>query len=443
MSTQTPASGPISMANIEAALSQYIGPPSNTLYTAGSRIALNDPNVRALAVAQTTASGNQGYLNNGTPTASNTKISFSDLRGRYGPDDYGTYEGYLCSGYTQNFYYSNGLYGLYATSTPNSIACGYVPVTPGNSGILTGNGSFTLPSNSGNSINVIVVGAGGGGGGGNSQWANQYIYTFPGRPIMDSEWDEETHTYFTYISGYTPATYAWVPGTGTNTGGGGGGMGALAYSFSIPVTPGQKVYYNAGVGGSGGGSQANGSAGGDSWFSLDNTNKILYATGGGGGTYTTTVYDYLISPYAPTPGWYPNPGSVTAISNPVYGQGGAGGTVTAGSAFPLTNGFYSGGQGGISSIYYGAGGYGAPGWNLNTTIGLPAYTPNTTSIISLPLDSTGQYINTAAGGPGSGSGSPSGQSGNYYGGGGGGGDTGDGYSGGTGASGAVFIWWGY
>lgn len=119
-------------------------------------------------------------------------------------------------------------------------------VIPGNSGLLQSGTSYTLPSTSGNKINVLVIGGGGGGGGGSGR---------------------------TSYAGYF-------------TGGGGGGAGGNAYALNIPVTPGQSVVFNVGGGGSAGAARdgiyssgSNGTAGG---FTAVTVNSTVVALAGGG-----------------------------------------------------------------------------------------------------------------------------------------------------------------
>lgn len=145
---------------------------------------------------------------------------------------------------------------------------------PGNSGVLTAGTSYTLPSTSGTTINILVIAPGGGGGGGSGR---------------------------TSFSGYF-------------TGGGGGGSGGNAYVLSVPVIPGQTVTYSLGSGGTAGAvrdgiytSGSNGGAGGSTTASVDGS-TVVAASGGSGGLVSpnatggsaggVTIGTQLLSPNA-------------------------------------------------------------------------------------------------------------------------------------------------
>lgn len=65
-------------------------------------------------------------------------------------------------------------------------------------------------------------------------------------------------------------------------GGGGGGGAALAYR-SVPVTPGETIYFYVGKGGAGGtAADWDGKDGGDSWFEMSSTGKVIAGGGFGG-----------------------------------------------------------------------------------------------------------------------------------------------------------------
>ena len=102
------------------------------------------------------------------------------------------------------------LFGKSSGAISHSDGYGKAYTVAGNSGVLTGGSSYTLPSTSGLTINVLVIGGGGGGGGGSGRSS---------------------------FAGYF-------------TGGGGGGSGGNAYATGIPVTPGQSVSIS--IGGAGG-----------------------------------------------------------------------------------------------------------------------------------------------------------------------------------------------
>jgi hypothetical protein len=86
-------------------------------------------------------------------------------------------------------------------------------VIPSNSGILTVNGSYTLPQTAGSSINILVIGGGGGGGGGTGR--------------------DQSHN-------------GWC------TGAGGGGSGGNGYDRNYTVTTGSTVTFSIGNGGTAG-----------------------------------------------------------------------------------------------------------------------------------------------------------------------------------------------
>ena len=103
------------------------------------------------------------------------------------------------------------LFGASSGAISMSNGYGKAYTIPGNSGILTSGSSFTLPSTSGLTINVIAIGGGAGGGGGSGR---------------------------TSFAGFF-------------TGGGGGGSSGNSYALNVPVTPGQSVSFS--IGGAGGG----------------------------------------------------------------------------------------------------------------------------------------------------------------------------------------------
>lgn len=260
------------------------------------------------------------------------------------------------------------LFGVPSGQISMSNGYGKAYTVPGNSGILTSGTSYTLPSTSGLTINILVIGGGGGGGGGSGR---------------------------TFASGYY-------------TGGGGGGAGGNAYALNVPVTPGQSVSFNIGIGTGGAGgayrdgvftSGSNGSSGLGTAVLVNGITRA-WVTGGGGGVVSPT-------------GTGGNAGGIfstgTQALTPIAGANAGSGTTV--------------------------GGLGAKGYTINTTIGL-----SIGSIIG--------YGSTGTAGP-----ENSGQygaSGTIYGAGGTGGGCAqsDVYNyanifSTAGTTGAVFIWWGY
>ena len=180
---------------------------------------------------------------------------------------------------------------------------------PGNSGVITGGGSYTLPRTSGKTVNVLAIAGGGGGGGGSGR---------------------------TYWSGFT-------------VGAGGGGSGGAAYATNVSVTPGQSVSFSIG-GAGGGGASRDGN----------------YGSGGsdGGAGATTTIYvngNPIAQAYGGSGGMkaYQNQPEVPAT------YGGAGGGVSIGSnALGSTNGLD--GQDSVYTEGGGRGGQGARGFIIST-----------------------------------------------------------------------------
>lgn len=127
---------------------------------------------------------------------------------------------------------------------------------------------------------------------------------------------------------------------GYSTGGGGGGAGGNAYALDIPVVPGQTITYAIGAGGGGGGgrdgvytSGSNGVAGGSTSVTINST-VVALATGGSGG---------LVAPNA-TAGAAGATTTGTQLLTPTAGTNAVAGT--------------------------NAGGKGAKGYTIDTTIGL-------------------------------------------------------------------------
>jgi hypothetical protein len=228
------------------------------------------------------------------------------------------------------------LFGVPSGQISMSNGYGKAYTIPGNSGILTSGSSFTLPTTSGLTINVLVIGAGGGGGGGSGR---------------------------TFASGYY-------------TGGGAGGAGGNAYALNVPVTPGQSVTFSIGGGGAGGNFRdgvfsggSNGSAGNGTTASVNGT-VWAWATGGGGGVVSPTgtggfagsVFSTGTQAITPTAG--ADAGSGTTIG----GLGAKGYTINTTVGLSIgsiigygstgTAGGENSGQYGVSGTVYGAGGTG-------------------------------------------------------------------------------------
>ena len=190
--------------------------------------------------------------------------------------------------------------------------------------------------------------------------------------------------------------------SGYYTGGGGGGAGGNAYA-TITVTPGATISFSIGGGGGGGAYRdgiysggSNGSAGSTTYITYNGSTVAQASTGAGG----------LVSPNA---------------------SGGSAGGVNTGSALVSAT------AGGTAADSATTGGQGAPGYNVNTTVGAG-------TILTL-----GSYGTTYAEGSGG-----YGTSGTGYGSGGSGGGCAqsdrvnyNNIFSTAGSAGAVFIWWGY
>lgn len=358
-------------------------------YGSTSRISLNDSMVRKLQVATSGIAA-------GSPSGSGSSISMNSLRNKPGPDPYGTYETQSCSGYTLNVYASNGNYGTYISqSSSNSPTCGYNPVSPGNSGVLTSSTSFTVPATSGGTIKILCYGAGGGGGGGTGR----------------------THN------------------TGPYTGGGGGGAGENTIR-TISVAVGTTLTIVIQGAGSGGGARDGGYSGGSSgtaggYVYVANGGTIIAAAGGGGGG---SVSQLEPSSYY---GYY------TFIQTSAVTSGGyAGGSGLTGTSYGSSR-IVNAEAGQSVSYQTTGGGYGGIGYTINTSINVTPY--------GFGSRGTGANGNDAGGlgGPSRIGPSP-GSTGTVYGAGGGGGGKDNEYWGTTsylngygGGPGAVFIYWGY
>jgi hypothetical protein len=263
---------------------------------------------------------------------------------------------------------------------------------------------WTVPAGV-NYIKVLCVGGGGGGGGGTQR----------------------------------------VNNTGPYSGGGGGQGGNLAWT-ALAVNPGSQWYLGVGAGGSGGNLRDGGySAGysgsnGQASFFQNVGNSGIYCfgnTGGGGGSSIN---------------------SGNASAGTIYGSdigtsvGRGGGSVATGATLYATSPYTNQDQWG--------GGYGAAGWNINTTVG----TTTPWSIGGLGLYGlgnaycylydvydgyTGQYIGQAGTNAPTNTATRTAATGSGYGAGGAGGGRDNEYwgnsvqHGAAGASGCVFIWWGY
>lgn len=229
------------------------------------------------------------------------------------------------------------LFGVPSGQISMSNGYGKAYTVPGNSGILTSGSSFTLPTTSGLTINVLVIGAGGGGGGGNGR------------------------------------TYA----SGSYLGGGGGGAGGDSYALSISVTPGQIVEYEIGSAGAAGGTRdgpfssgSNGGTGGTTRVVINGISRATATGGSGGGVAAatgstggggagsaggTTIGTQYLSPTAGTAAvaWSPPSGNGDAQGGP----GAKGYTIntTVGLSLSSILGY------GVSGVTYTSGTYGIPG----------------------------------------------------------------------------------
>jgi len=153
---------------------------------------------------------------------------------------------------------------------------------PGNSGIITGGTSYTLPTTTGPTIKILAVAGGGGGGGGSSRNQNWSWYIY---------------------------------------GGSGGGSGGNAYA-TISVIPGSTINFSIGGAGSPGSARdgpysggASGSSGGSTTITYNST-TYANASGGSGGLVSQGYSSYSTSPGAAITG--------TALVTPQYGSGSGG-----------------------------------------------------------------------------------------------------------------------
>jgi hypothetical protein len=287
--------------------------------------------------------------------------------------------------------------------TSSSVTINDTSSTPvGNSGLITTDQTFTVPAGV-YSIKMLCVGAGGSGGGGTAR----------------------------------------VQNTGPYTGGGGGGGGALSWG-TLSVTPGSQLNCYIGVGGTSPGRRDGGysgavygvNGGGTSilGFNGQSYGVVLYGGGGYGGCSSI------------------NSGDATAASD---GSGGGlnytatigrgGGSVSTGATLYATSPYTNQDQWG--------GGYGASGWNINTTVGAdPIWTAGGQGLGG--IGNAFCYLNTLDGYSFYGANARTytyraAATGSGYGGGGGGGGRDNEYWGDTGQDGAAgtngcaFIWWGY
>ena len=210
-------------------------------------------------------------------------------------------------------------------------------VIPSNSGILTVNGSYTLPQSAGSSINVLVISGGAGGGGGTGR--------------------DQSHS-------------GWC------TGGGGGGSGGNGYVRNYTVTPGSTVTFSIGNGGAAGvtrdGIYTCGSSGDNGTASAAYINSTLVVSAepglggqvapnatGGAAVIPGTSFSSLLTPSA---------GGCAGSGNWTGGIGARGyfidttvgislSSILIYGSYGQTFGEYSG-KAGISGTGYGAGGSG-------------------------------------------------------------------------------------
>lgn len=236
-----------------------------------------------------------------------------------------------------------------------------------------------------------------------------------------------------------------VNNTGPYSGGGGGQGGNLAWT-TLSVTPGTQYYLGVGAGGSGGTKRdggysagVNGSNGQASFFQNVSTSTIhVFAnTGGGGGCSINSG----------------NASAGTIYGSDIGTSVGRGGGSVATSAILYANSPYT------NQDEWG-GGYGAAGWNINTTVG----TTTPWSIGGLGLYGLGNaycrlydqydgysgvYMGQVGGNAPTNTATRTAATGSGYGGGGAGGGRDNEYwgnsnqNGASGGSGCVFVWWGY
>jgi hypothetical protein len=193
----------------------------------------------------------------------------------------------------------------HCTSKPHSNSCSSVSTytitynVPSNSSVPTISTTFDVPKNA---FNVLLTAYGGGGG------------------------------------------------SGINGRGGGGGAGGGMVNYPIPVKCSDKIYINVGKGGS------NGSAGENSYITI-NTSLIQFGAGGGGagGNFITNTTDgggggggTVNSSGAPITGFNSigDIGGAGGIGSPNGGNGGNSHPPPIDGQFVIYNGFFIGGAGG-------------------------------------------------------------------------------------------------
>jgi hypothetical protein len=400
----TTPSGTITASNVRTALNVTNNGAGATNYPT-NLISFNDSLVRILAGKTTAGSA----------------ISMNDMRNKAGPNAYGTaYDAGACgvsgqdaSTFSQKF--NNGTYGTYQVNTLNSSLC----LVPGNGGLFTTSGTFTVPASSGGTIKILCIGAGGAGGSGSARTSEA-----------------------------------------PTSGGGGGGSGEITLK-TYTVAVGTVLTITVGTGGSpgsptsgfyGGGTN---STGGGATTVKNGTTVIAGAGGGGAGGLSATAPNYPVmdnySPYFNT--------NILTPTGP-FVSGGAGGS-GGGGASGYTNPYSSVAGGSAGYVGFVNGGDGGRGYTINTTVNVATpYGTGSAGATGHGSDA-GQYYNDQPpsylyywiGGTNRNRVTQPGAvatTGTTYGGGGGGGGKDNPYNASTsgingakGGNGAVFIWWGY
>ena len=287
----------------------------------------------------------------------------------------------------------------------------------------------------------------------NDIYVGQAVAVYPTTVSGSSMVSTGTGTFnWTCPAGITSISVVCVGGGGCGgqNGGGGGGGGALAYINNYTVIPGNVYAVVTGVGGI----YSSGTSGGSSYFI--NTSTVA-AGGGGAGAYSPSNGGAGGTVLAGT-GFAGGAGGLGGVTYSGGGGGGAAGYVAVGAVGGI--GYNGGGQSatsGASSTGGGGGGGGGGGYTGGGTggggggVGLLGVGTNgnggatTTTLVNTRypgFGGTGGSGGTSGGqGPGGASSNPVGPTTGNYGGGGGGAD-GSANAGGNGGVGAVRIVWG-
>jgi hypothetical protein len=290
MTTTTAAPSALSMSNVRGVLDVVRNSNGDKNYSVSNvllPISFNDPLVRRLA------------NNGGAASPSGTNISMSQLRGKAGPEPYGSVTGQpaaTCSGSDLYTIKNDGTYGTYTDITYGSNTCVPNPL-PVNVLILGGGGGGHARQGSDNNAEN------GGGGAGGLIDANfnlprgSYSFTIGSGGVGGNGGSTVAFGYTAIGGGLGGGSDDMAGGDGGSGGGSSGHRGSGGprggYSTQSKPTSGnfgsQPAYGNDGGGGGiGGGGGAGGpNSGYNGGPGLTWTDGVTYA-GGGGGSYSGT-----------------------------------------------------------------------------------------------------------------------------------------------------------